>query len=271
MCLGEAITKSLLSFLLVAAVGYGLLVALMYVSQRALLYPGATGGPPSPTHWGDAVTIETHDGERLHALRASAAEGRPTVVFFPGNADRIERYSFLAEMLGARGIGLLALSYRGYPGSTGQPSEEGLLADGLAAFDWLAGETGGPVILLGQSLGSGVAVHLASQRPVASLVLISAYDSVQAVAQRAYFFLPVAPLIKDPFRSDLRIANVPQPKLFIHGRRDTVIGLSHGEALFAAAPEPKHMMVLDAYGHNDIWTPELAGTIADFIDSTVHR
>ena len=116
------------------------------------------------------------------------------------------------------GIGLLAISYRGYPGSTGSPSEYGLLTDGLAAFDWLSAQGSGGIVLLGQSLGSGVAVNTAAQRPATGVILVSAYLSVLSVAQAQYPFLPVAPLIKDPFRSDLRIAGVGQPKLFIHGR-----------------------------------------------------
>lgn len=236
----------------------------MYAAQRALLYPGATGGDAGPPRWGEAVGIDTPDGERLHALHAPAAPGRPTLLFFLGNADRVANYGFLAEALAARGIGLLAVSYRGYPGSTGTPSEDGLLTDGLAAHDWLAARSQGPVVAFGQSLGSGVAVHVAAERPVAALVLVSAFDSVLAVAQGAYFFLPVAPLIKDPFRSDLRIARVTQPKLFVHGRRDTVIPFARGEALFRIAGEPKRMIVLDGYGHNDIWNLELAEAIARF-------
>lgn len=251
-----------------ALVAYALLVATMYFAQRALLYPGATGGDSGPVFWGEAVTIATSDGERLHALHAPSGEGSPTVLFFLGNADRVSRYGFLAEALSARGIGLLAVSYRGFPGSTGRPSEDGLLADGEAAFDWLVERTDGPIGLLGQSLGSGVAVHVAAVRPASSVVLLSAFDSVLKVAQGAYFFLPVAPLIKDTFRSDLRINDVFQPKLFIHGQRDTVIRLEHGRTLFTAAPEPKRMMVLDNYGHNDIWGPELVDMIAGFVTET---
>jgi fermentation-respiration switch protein FrsA (DUF1100 family) len=172
---------------------------------------------------------------------------------------------FLAEALAARGIGLLAISYRGYPGSTGSPSEAGLLADGLAAFDWLSAQGGGGIVLLGQSLGSGVAVSTAAQRPATGVILISPYLSVLSVAEAEYPFLPVALLIRDPFRSDLSIVGVKQPKLFIHGRRDDIIPLSSGEALYRIAPEPKRMLIDDASGHNDIWTDSLTGEVVRFV------
>jgi fermentation-respiration switch protein FrsA (DUF1100 family) len=261
-------TKLLLVLPLVAALGYLALVGLMYFSQRALLYPGAGAAfaPVSRAEWGEKVSIATPDGETLHALYSKGEAGRPSVLFFLGNADWVGNYGFLAQALAARGIGLLAISYRGYAGSTGSPSEEGLLTDGLAAFDWLSARTKGQIVLLGQSLGSGVAVNTATQRPVAGVILVSAYLSVLSLAQTHYPFLPIAPLIKDPFRSDLRIAEVRQPKLFIHGRRDDIIPLSSGEALYAIAPDPKQMLVHDAYGHNDLWNEGMAGEIIRFVE-----
>jgi fermentation-respiration switch protein FrsA (DUF1100 family) len=240
----------------------------MYFSQRAILFPGARSAPPAEPEWGEAAEIATPDGERLYALHSKAVPGRPSVLFFPGNADWIGNYAFLAEALGERGIGLLALSYRGYPGSTGSPSEAGLLIDGLAAFDWVSAQGNGGIVLLGQSLGSGVAVATAAARPATGVILVSAYLSVLSVAQAQYPFLPIAPLIRDPFRSDLRISGVKQPKLFIHGRRDTIIPLSSGEALYAIAPEPKRMIIDDTAGHNDIWTDRLTAEIVGFAEGT---
>ena len=170
-------TKLLLVLPLVVALGYLALVGLMYFSQRALLYPGAGAAfaPASRAEWGEKVSIATPDGETLHALYSKGKAGNPSVLFFLGNADRVGNYGFLAPALAARGIGLLAISYRGYPGSTGSPSESGLLTDGLAAFDWLSARSEGQIVVLGQSLGSGVAVNTAAQRPAAGVVLVSAY------------------------------------------------------------------------------------------------
>ena len=261
--------KLLLILPLLAALGYLALVGLMCFSQRALLYPGANAAfePVAHAEWGEKVSIPTPDGETLHALFSKGEAGKPSVLFFLGNADRISNYGFLAQTLSARGIGLLAISYRGYAGSTGAPSEDGLLIDGLAAFDWLSAQRDGGIVLLGQSLGSGVAVNTAAQRPAAGVILVSAYLSILSVAQTHYPFLPVATFIKDPFRSDLRIGTVRQPKLFIHGRRDEIIPLASGEALHALAPEPKRMLIHDAHGHNDLWNEGMTEEIIGFVEA----
>ena len=257
--------------LISAGVAYALVVALAYFAQRTLLYPGATKATdalPATVPWAVRVSIATPDGETLAALHVAASKGRPTVLFFPGNGDNIADYGFLADLLSARGYGLLAVSFRGYPGSTGTPTEAGLLADGLAAFDWLSTQDrSAPIVILGRSLGTGVAVNTAAERDAAALVLISAYESILAVARDQYFYLPVAALMKDSFRSDLRIARVSEPKLFLHGDLDTSVPLASGKALFDAAPEPKVFSVQQGRGHNDIWTPALVEEVIAFADA----
>ena len=266
-----AIWKFLKTLLIVAAIAYALVVALMYFAQRALLYPGASKAAdalPVTVPWAARVTIATPDGETLAALHVPAGKGRPTALLFPGNGDNIVDYGFLGDLLSARGYGLLAVSYRGYPGSTGSPTEAGLLVDGLAAFDWLSAQDhSSPIVIIGRSLGTGVAVNTAAERDAAALVLISAYELILAVARDKYPYLPVAVLMKDSFRSDLRIAKVSEPKLFLHGDLDTSVPLTSGKALFDAAPEPKTFSVQHGHGHNDIWTPALVEEVIAFADS----
>lgn len=265
------IWKGLKALLIVIALGYVSVVALMYFMQRSLLYPGATdavGALPAVAPWGERVAIATPDSQTLAALYLPAHQGRPTVLFFPGNGDNIANYGFLASQLSSYGYGLLAVSYRGYPGSTGSPTESGLLIDGLAAFDWLstAGHSS-PIVVLGRSLGTGVAVNTAAERDAAAIVLVSAYRSVLAVAQERYPYLPVGALIQDTFRSDLRIARVVEPKLFFHGDLDSSVPLTSGKALFDAAPQPKTFRVQTGRGHNDIWTPALVQEVVTFGDT----
>jgi fermentation-respiration switch protein FrsA (DUF1100 family) len=247
----------------------------MYFAQRALLYPGATNAAdalPAVVPWGVRVGIATPDGQTLAAIHVPASQGRPTMLLFPGNGDNVVNYGFLGDMLSARGYGLLAVSYRGYPGSTGSPDEAGLLIDGLAAFDWLSARAGSsPIIVVGRSLGTGVAVNTSAERDAAAVVLVSAYESVLALARDSYPYLPVSVLIKDSFRSDLRIGRVSAPKLFLHGDLDTSIPLASGKALFDAGPEPKAFSVQRGRSHNDIWTPDLVDEMIAFADSVVPR
>ena len=263
-----SITRFLLILPLVAVLTYLVLLGLIYFSQRTLLYPGADAtAAPNPASWGENVSVKTPDGETLHGLYSHGKPDKPGVLLFFGNGDRTENYGFLAQALAARDIGLLAISYRGYPGSTGSPGEDGLLTDGIAAFDWLAHRNKGGIVVLGRSLGTGVAVNTAAQRPVSGVILISPYLSVLSAAEARYPFLPVALLIKDPFRSDLKIAAVTQPKLFIHGRLDDSIPLSSGEALYRIAPEPKQMQIDERAGHNDIWNDNTVSEVIHFVEA----
>lgn len=252
---------------------YLLLVAMMYLAQRSLLYPGASGAyqkPSAQAPWGERVEIKTADGEALAGLFSAVPVAKATFIYFHGNGDDIAAYGFLAEALAAQGYEFLAVSFRGYPGSTGTPTEAGLLADGLASFDWVSARSENrPIIILGRSLGSGVAINTAAQRDPAALVLISPYASIMAIAQRAYWYLPVTALIKDRFRSDLLIDRVTAPKLFLHGALDDIIPLRSGEELFALAAEPKEFVVHQDIGHNDIWTQELLDQIIAFADRTL--
>lgn len=261
-----SVSSEVLRLALIAVAAYAAFVAFTYVSQRSLLYPGAGGSAPPGPAWGEARTIETPDGERLNALHIAAPEGRSTILFFHGNADSIANHGGLARFLESAGYGILALSYRGYGGSTGSPSEIGLLADGLAAYDWLAERGAGPIVVMGQSLGSGVAVHTAARRPVSGVIVLSAYQSVLALAKSHYPYLPVAPLIKDSFRSDLWIAEVAQPKLFLHGARDDIVPLASARSLFELAGEPKTFRVYEDKGHNDLWSEETAANIVAFLE-----
>ncbi len=261
------ITRLLLILPLIAVLTYLLFLGLIFFSQRTLLYPGANAAAvPNPPIWGENVAVSTPDGETLHGLYSQGEPDKPAVLLFFGNGDRADNYEFLAQALAARGIGLLAISYRGYPGSTGSPSEQGLLTDGIAAFDWLAPRIKGGIVVLGRSLGTGVAVNTAAQRPVSGVILISPYLSVLSVAEARYPFLPVRLLIKDPFRSDLKIAAVKQPKLFIHGRLDDSIPLSSGEALYRIAAEPKRMLIDERSGHNDIWNENTVREVIRFVE-----
>lgn len=249
---------------------YAAFVAIMFFAQRSLLFPGASGGEiASPAPVGQWVEIATADGERLTALYTPPQSGKSVALVFHGNGDTIANFGFLAKNFADRGYGFLGPAFRGYPGSTGSPTEQGLLEDGRAAYAWLkAQEPAAPIVIIGYSLGSGIAVNTAAELGSAALVLVSSYDSIATLAAERYFFLPVRLLIRDPLHSDERIARAKMPKLFIHGDKDTIIPIEHGRALFALAPEPKTFNVQQGRGHNDVWTPQAVQLILDFVKST---
>lgn len=248
-----AALKFILAFLLL---GYGAMVVLAYFGQRALMYfpdrartPSGVAGLPEA----EEIALETADGEKLVAWYVPAAEGMPIVLYFHGNGGalvhRVRRFRGLI----ANGNGLLALSYRGYGGSSGSPSEAGLLADATAAYAFAAARySAGQIAVFGESLGTGVAIWLAATSPVARVLLQAPYTSIADIAATAYPFLPARLLLKDTYRSDERVGRVTAPVLVIHGERDRVVPIRYGERLYALIRAPKKFVRFPEGGHVDL-------------------
>ena len=237
--------------------GYVAIVAGLFIYQRQLLYLP----DPRRPQLGDLgtlgvgeVTIVTADQLSLLAWYRQPDRSRPVIVYFHGNGGHIgyraERMRHFAEA----GYGVLMSEYRGYAGNPGSPSEAGLLADGEAALDFLRaqGVELHRVLLYGESLGSGVAVYLATRTDIAALILEAPYTSIAAVAQYHYRFLPVAFLLHDHFESLSRIGRVKAPILVLHGGRDPVVPARFSKALYEAAPEPKEIWFAVDAGHEDL-------------------
>ena len=195
------------------------------------------------------VFIQAKDGTKLHAWHAKA--GSPMVIYFGGNAE--ETSWMLEELQNTPGTSWLLVSYRGYGLSEGSPGEAALVSDALQWFDYAAalpGADAGRIYAFGRSLGSGVAVALAAQRPLAGVVLATPYDSLAAVAKRYYWYLPVDLLLKHRFDSIALAPALMQPLLCLIAERDEVIPAVHGERLFAAWGGAKRKIVLQDAGHN---------------------
>jgi len=218
---------------------YVLALAGLALGQRRLLYPGAFRPlPPTPVPPGVApITITTQDGEQLHALWRPPAPGCGIVVSFHGNGSRPEPHAarFSAGLWRTVGWGLLAPAYRGYPGSTGQPSEKGLIRDGMATIAAAAERApGAPILVHGHSLGAAVAVAVAEQVRTLGLYLEAPFDSMTHTVR---LHVPLAPswLLRDTYRSDLRIRSGTTPVLIVQGRDDPVVPAKLALALAAAA------------------------------------
>ena len=248
-----------LIFIAVAAI-YLLAASGMYVLQRHVQY-FPTNAAPAPEMVGlsgvQVVPLGTPDGETVVLWYAQAKAGRPTLLFFHGNtgeiSDRAARFAFYQS----RGFGVAFLSYRGFGGSTGTISETGMMVDAQAAYDWLLAQDVAParIVLVGGSLGTGVAVQLAATHPIAAAVLEAPYTAAVDVAAQLYPWLPVRLLMKDQFRSSDHIGAVTAPVLVVHGTRDAVIPFAMGQRLFAAANAPKQFEGLTDAGHDALFAP----------------
>lgn len=244
-----------IAILLVTVYCAGLLV--LYLRQREMLFPIPPVGRTAPDAAGlpeaEEHVLTTSDGERVIVWHVPAKPGRSVILYFPGNGD------FLAGLVGrfkaitADGIGLVALSYRGYAGSSGAPSEQGLLRDAAAAYTFTTARYEEErIVVWGFSLGTGAAVALASERPIGRLILEAPYTSTVDIAALAFPFVPVRLLMRDQFRSDERIARVTVPLLVMHGTDDLAISIVFGERLFALAHEPKQFVRFAGGGHDNL-------------------
>ena len=235
---------------------YAALAAVIYFAQRSLMYfPDTVHVLPAAAGLLEAeeVPLTAADGVRIAAWHVPPRDGKPVILYFHGNGGalrfRVERFRRLI----ADGIGLLALEYRGYGGLAGSPSEEGLSADGEAAYRFAAARY--PMqhlVLWGESLGSGVAIAIAAERPVSRVILEAPFTSAVAVGARHYWYLPVSLLMKDQFRSDTRIGKVMAPVMIMHGVHDHVVPYAMGEQLFDLANQPKHLVRFLDGGHEDL-------------------
>jgi pimeloyl-ACP methyl ester carboxylesterase len=230
----------------VVALAYLGLCALLYFFQRSLIY---FPQPRSPVAGTTMTTLRTDDADVLVTTRA--ASGAKALIYFGGNAeDASLSFPGLAAAYPDRAIYLM--HYRGYGGSGGKPSESALVADAVALFDEVRARHE-DILVVGRSLGSGVAVQLASLRPVARLVLVTPYDSVLELATRQFPYFPVRWLLRDRFESSKYAERITAPTLVIAADHDEVIPRSRTDALLARFPRGvATFRVIAGTGHNSI-------------------
>jgi fermentation-respiration switch protein FrsA (DUF1100 family) len=259
--------------LLFALAAYGLFCAMLYLAQRHFLYhpqptrisPAAAGFPAA-----EEVALTSSDGEQLIAWHAAPRPGKAVVVFFHGNADALARRVSRFAQLTADGTGLIALSYRGYGGSTGWPSEQGLYRDAAAAYAFaVARYSAERLVVWGFSLGTGPAVALAVERPIGRLVLESPFTSIADIAAAAMPFVPVRLLLKDQYHSDRRIGRLRVPLLIMQGGHDQIVPLTLCKRLYALAPEPKRFVLFPEGRHENLDEYGAVAAVQRFMDSNV--
>lgn len=244
-----------MKFLFILLFIYIGIAGVMYFWQRKLLYAPDTN-ISAPEAYGlagmEEVWLTGEDGTRLHLWFHSAAEGRPTILYFHGNAGHMGyRSGIYGEMI-RRGYGLLALSYRGYGSSGGSPSEAGLYADAEAAFHYLTDTRGvptGQVILYGESLGTSVALEIARRKTLRAVALQAPFISIKQRATEMYRWLPISLLLKDTYGSIDKVADLTTPLLVLVAGEDTLVPPLHSRTLYERVTGMKHLHTFPGINH----------------------
>jgi uncharacterized protein len=255
------VKRSFAGLLALAALIYVGLGATIYAQQRSLLFrpnpervaPAAAGLPQA-----EEVSLNPPGAPRLIAWRVPARDAtQPVILYLHGNSGNLARRGGRFRDLTRQGAGLLAVSWRGYGGSEGEPSEAGFRADAAAALAFLKRQGVGPerIVIFGESLGSGVAVMLAAELPARGLILDSPYESIAAIAAERYWWLPVNLLIRDPFRAIAAAPRVTSPALAMACTDDWLTPHDGARRLVDALGGRKRLITFDRRCH----IPAMAG------------
>jgi hypothetical protein len=237
--------------------------SLTYIPDRRRIAPASLGLDFVQEH-----VLTTPDGAELIAWHGPAAPGKPTLLYFHGNGggliDRAPRF----ELYRKAGIGLFIMSYRSYSGSSGVPSEPLNIADADRAWDYLASLEVEPedIVLYGESLGTGVAIQVATRRQPRALILEAPYSSLVDIGAWRFPYLPVRQMMKARYESTRHIEKVTAPLLIVHGEADGIVPIRFGRKLFAAAPsEQKRFVSYPGSGHMETYDHGALTEILQFL------
>jgi len=258
-----------------AAVSYCGVLLLLLLLENTLLYPAPRfpeGDWKAPYLDHEDVNFTSADGTKLHGWLAEHPNPRAVLLYCHGNGDCLGYLgSLMRELRDKHQLTVFAFDYRGYGNSEGSPSEAGILADGHAAQLWLAERTGRrptDIVLMGRSLGGGVAVDLAAKNGARALITQNTPTSMPDAAAHMYWFAPVHWLMKNRYDSRSKIGRYTGPVLISHGTADTLVPFALGQRLFAAVKsDVKRFFPIERGGHNDPEPPEYDAALEEFLTS----
>jgi fermentation-respiration switch protein FrsA (DUF1100 family) len=248
--------------------------------QRQIVFPGPVGITPALLERvaeqvsARELRIRTADGETIYGWHRDAVRTGPrrVLLYFHGNASSLLAQIELQNLLLSEGWDFVGIHYRGYPASTGTPSERGLHEDAMAVWQWVTGELGadpGRIALHGRSLGGGVAAELAARMDPGALVLESTFTSAVDLAKEHYPFLPVGRLLEHRFMTRDLVAEVSCPVLVAHGSADSIIDVRHGKELARLFRADEYIEV-PRLDHNDVlFEGRIAARYLRFLDGAV--
>lgn len=244
---------------------YLVLFVVLWAFQSRFIYPAPqTAAPVTPGF--EEVGLNTADGLTLRAFYRPASDGLPTLVYFHGNGGTLAEASISNVAKIQAGIGALLVEYRGYGGNPGQPSETGFYTDGDAAMAWLAaqGIEREETVVIGNSIGSGVATEMAARHDPAALVLVAPFTSLPDAAQSNMWWLPARMLVRDQYRNAQKIADLQMPILIQHGDADRLIPFQHGKTLSEIAAGAD-FQAFGGSGHSLTFEPQSQRARRDWI------
>lgn len=247
--------RILAGIVVVVVLGYAGLLGYIYANQRSLQYDA--GGKmfdlsETKLQHAQLVSIPSGGGSSLAAWYEPPQAGKPLIVYYRGNALSFSREHVRYEAIEADGYGFLAFDYRGFGTTPGDITQDHVLEDGLAAFDWGKAK-GFPTVIWGRSLGSGPATYVASVRDADALWLETPFDSATAVGRDRYWYLPVDLLMSDKYPVDQWILKVTEPVFVAHGTGDKTIGVQHGQRVYDLAPNKAGIWIVPGADHDEVW------------------
>ena len=260
---------NILSILIALFVAYLILIVFIYFYQRKLLYH------PSENNYLDETNLN-HKIEKIYIQSDTELiswyynnnKNYKTILFFHGNAGRLDNRVYKLNELSKLNINYLIVAYRGFSGNQGKPSEIGIYKDSNAAKKWLNenGIKDTNIILYGESLGTAVAVDLASKNNFAGMILESPFTSMIKLAKKYYPYLPVKILLKDKYDSENKLNKINAPILIMHGYKDKIVPFEMGKEMFNKSNSPKYKYFNEVDDHMMDYNSELIFSIKNFIE-----
>jgi len=250
----------------------GVLLVMMFLENWLVFRPlrASDDWQPAPAPDIQDVYVSTADGTRIHAWWLPKTDSAQALLYCHGNAGNLShRGGSILKLREILQCSVLIFDYPGYGKSEGRPSERTCYAAGQAAFDWLTKTQAidpEQILLYGGSLGGGIAVELACRNPYRALVLAKTFTSLPDVAQDLHPWLPARWLMRNRCDNLCKIASCKKPVFITHGTADSLIPFKHGQALFAAANEPKEFFVLEGGDHNDPLPPQFFRALTRFLE-----
>lgn len=265
--------KLLKRLLALGVFGYFAILGWIYLNQSSLLYfPNNEVSDVSTYNLNNTkeVFLVTDDGVKIQTWYHPATPGKPMMIWLHGNSYNLANKSNQLRQLLDMGYGFIAFSWRGFGKSEGAPTKEGLYKDARAAVNFLSqiGYQPEDAIIVGESLGSGIAVKMANEYKFKGVLLITPYTTIADRAQEIYWYLPVKSLVNDDFSCISGIDQIDTPLLIVHGTDDKVIPHQHSEALIAKAVEPKKLVIYEGKGHSNLDSRKVFSEMETFFHTT---